>query len=166
MYDDFASGLRAKRFAERLAERFGSECDLSESLWRSALLASPAVADEASRHASDSDFLILSLRGDHVPPSAVRQWVTSQLDAAAERGAALIVIWDAELGRRRVVGATRHYFRNACARRGVPFFSLVTTPPAEVASEDFFTEEAADLEAEDPERGLYCSSETQELHPS
>lgn len=128
VYEDFASGTRAKHFADRLAERLDSTCDVSGSLWRSELLACPAIAAEASLDAADSDFLIVSLRGDHVPTCSTRQWIKAQLATAARRGAALIFLADGIRGGRRVAEATRKYFRKTCAGSDVPFFSLVANP--------------------------------------
>jgi hypothetical protein len=133
IYEDFASGTRAKHFAERLADGFSCHCPLAESLWRSELLESPEIAADAARAAADCDYLIISLRGDRLLPLATRQWIEAQLDGAASPAAGLIILADSFQGKWRVVEGTRHYLRTLCIAKGVPFFShAITNPEAEM----------------------------------
>lgn len=127
IYEDFASGLRAKNFAERLAEQLGCACHLSESFWRCDLLGCQSIAAEAARAAADCDYLIVALRGDRIVPLTARQWIESQLDSAAGREMALIVLPDSEQGKRQVVEATRQHFRTVCVAKGVAFYSHAMT---------------------------------------
>jgi hypothetical protein len=130
VYEDFASGIRAKHFAERLAESLDSHCSLTEAMWRSELLETPAFAEHAATGAADCDYLIVSLRGDRLLPLATRQWIEAQLKDAGERGVGLIILSDSYHGKWRVVEGTRHYLRTVCLANGVAFFShAVTTPP-------------------------------------
>ena len=127
LYEDFTSGTRGKNFAECLAERLGSPCHLSESLWRCALLASPGIAADAARAAADCDYLILSLRGDHDFHHATLRWIEPQLDGAAARGAAVIALVDFGGETRgeeawRAAGGARRHLRSMCAEKGIPFF--------------------------------------------
>ena len=138
IYEDFASGLRAKHFAERLAGQLACSCELTESFWRSDLLDCPPVATEAARLAADCDYLIVALRGDHVVPWSTRRWIESQLDGAARRGAALVILPDSSEGKRPVVEATRHHFRTVCAAKGVAFYSHAMTVLPNVALSVFF----------------------------
>ena len=62
LYEDFASGTRAKHFSENLAERLGSSCPLAESLWRCDLLEYPPIAAEVARSAANSAYLIIALQ--------------------------------------------------------------------------------------------------------
>lgn len=128
--DDFASGLRAKNFAERLADQLGCHCQFSDSFWRSDLLDCWQIANTATLAAADCDYLIVSLRGDRVLPFFARHWIEAQLDSIAARDAALIVLPDSNQGNRQIVEATRHHFRSLCFRKGVAFFSHAMTAPA------------------------------------
>lgn len=145
IYEDFTSGTRARNFAERLAQQLDGHGQLSESIWRSELLECPPLAEAAARDAAQCNYLIVALRGDRVLPFATRQWVEEQLDDAAMRGAALIVLPASDQGKWRVVEATRHHFRSLCAMKGVPFFSCSNMAPADDAESDTrHREEAAD----------------------
>jgi len=123
IYEDFATGTRAKHFAELLAESLRRPCPLSETIWRSELLEYPPLAAQAARAAAECDYLIVSMRGDHVPAYAMRQWIEAQLDGAGNRGMGLILISNSSQGKWHVVKATRHYFRCVCAVKDVAFFS-------------------------------------------
>ncbi|MDR3402341.1 MAG: hypothetical protein P4L99_07565 [Chthoniobacter sp.] len=131
VYDDFTSGVRAKRFADGLAEQLQSDCSLSESLWRCDLLENPWFADQAARESAGCDYIIISLRGDRVLPFGVRQWIEGQLDAASEHGTWVIGLLGSYQGKHRVVDGNRHFLRCACEARGVNFFSLATITPTE-----------------------------------
>ena len=92
IYDDFASGVRAKDFAERLAHQQSSDCPVSETFWRSDLLACPPVAAEAGNNARISDYIVVSLCGDGALLPATHRWIEAQVGCAAERRAGLIVL--------------------------------------------------------------------------
>ncbi len=85
IYEDFATGTRAKHFAERLASRIEPSSPLSQTLWRSDLLESWPIANAATRATADCDYMIVSLRSDTALPVATRDWIEAQLDGAAER---------------------------------------------------------------------------------
>ncbi len=131
IYEDFASGVRAKHFTERLSEELGCSCEFSESLWRSELLEIPVVAADAARDAASCDYLVVSLRGDGALPWATRRWIEAQLDGAAGRRPWVIALLGSEQGKRRVLDGNRHYLRSTCAARGVDFFSLAESQSAE-----------------------------------
>lgn len=136
IYEDFASGVRAKNFAEQLAEQLGTACHLSESFWRADLLANEQIATEANRTAADFDYLIISMRGDRILPLNTCDWIEAHLDSAASRGAAMVVLPDQDQGKWRIVEATRQQFRFMCVMKGVAFFSHGMTPPADDALPD------------------------------
>jgi hypothetical protein len=121
IYEDFASGTRARHFAERLADGLEGYCPLSESLWRSELLEVPAIAAEASRRAANCDYLIISQRGDRLLFPATRRWIEAQLDDPALRCTGLIILSDSSPGKWRVVESTCRYLRSLCNPRACPF---------------------------------------------
>lgn len=136
IYEDFASGVRAKNFAEKLLEQLGSACRLCESFWRADLLVNEEIAKEAHRTAADFDYLIISMVGDRILPLRTCDWIEAHLDGAAARGAALVVLPDKDEGAWRIVEATRQQFRFMCLMKGVAFFSHGMTPPADDALPD------------------------------
>ena len=132
----FATGVRGKNFARRLADSLGCSCDLSDATWRSDLFEREDVADAATLAAVDADYVIVSLLGEHVLPVAARNWIEAWLDDAGRRGAGLIVLADPNHSGCRVVEATRHYLHCACTAKGVAFFSDVETPDESCVAAD------------------------------
>ena len=132
VYEDMASGMRARDVAERLARFLGSSGARAESIWRSDLLALPVLAEQAASAAAECDYLIVSLCGEELLPFAARRWIEEQLEGAAERGMGLILLSNSHRGRWRVVDATRHDFRCLCEVHRVAFFAhTVSAPPPE-----------------------------------
>jgi hypothetical protein len=129
IYEDFASGVRAKCFTERLAKELGCACQLSDSLWRSELLEYSTIAEAAAHVTATSDYILVSLRGERILPFAARQWIETQLDAPEWHFDGLIVLADCRFGKFRVLEGLRRYLRCICSTKGVPFFSYPTLPP-------------------------------------
>ncbi len=158
VYEDFASGTRAKHFAELLGKAFGSLRPLAESLWRCELLERSRFAEQAAQAAAGCDYLIVSIHGEHFLPLATRRWLEAQLDGAAERHTALIFLSDASRGKPRVLEGTRQYFRAVCAGKGVDFFCHVVIPPGNDTATNFCDEEETPgIEARVGGWGHHCS---------
>ncbi len=125
IYEDVASGKRAKHFAEELAQRLGSTSPLDESLWRCDLLEYPEIATEAARAVADADYLIVALHRDRVLPLAAREWIESQLETAAREDTGLSVVllnFGGDICGWHARGDARPYLRALCAEKGLPFF--------------------------------------------
>jgi hypothetical protein len=137
IYDEFLSGARAKQFAERLAEQIGCTCRLSESLWRSDLFDRPTIAGAAACATAECDYLIVSLRGDHVLPPAARRWIEAVLDGAAGHLACVIALLGCDDGKPSVGDGSRDYLRAVCAANHVEFFSHSGMPSAQGEVTDF-----------------------------
>ena len=135
IYEDFASGKRAKHFAERLAEQHGCACRLTESLWRSDLLEYPPIAAEVAREATGCDYLIVALHADRVLPLAVQLWIEAQLDTARQHGTGLVVLLDSvgenPGGKDAGAGGARRHLRARCAKKDVPFFCHAGAAPTD-----------------------------------
>lgn len=131
IYEDFASGTRARHFAEALAGFLECDCGLDDTLWRSALLEYPPFAEHAARSASDCDYLIVSLRGDCLIPAATRQWIDTLLMSKPRPLSAVIALLGTEHAQSRIFQENRRNLRSLCAAHDTTFFSLVNPSPAE-----------------------------------
>jgi hypothetical protein len=121
IYEDFASGVRAKHFAEMLADGLGGTCDC-ESLWRSELLEFPEIGDGVAREAAASDFVILALRGDRHLSFGFKRWIESWLTPAMDGGLSLIALFDSNR-RTSHAASARYSLREMSAMAGVAFFA-------------------------------------------
>lgn len=131
VYEDRESGIRAKDFAEQLADQLGCSSKISESIWRSDLLEAWPIAHAATNAAMESDYFIVAVRGELPFPQSAQLWIEAQLDAASKRGAVLIFLSHPDREQRQEVERTREQLRSACDTKGVTFFSHTVTAPAE-----------------------------------
>lgn len=154
IYEDLASGLRAKNFAEGLAQQLGAVCHLSESFWRSDLLAIPQVAAEADRVAAGWNYLLVALCGDRISAGAQR-WIEGQLGAADGQVMAVIALVGARgfagggTEHSLAGGGARRDLRELCAAQDVPFFCHAVKVPADGMTVDLRRRD----ETFEPERG-------------
>ncbi len=137
LYEDFATGTRAKHFSENLAERLDSSCPLADALWRCDLLEYPPIAAEVARSAAASDYLIIALQWGRALPLAACAWLESQLALAARCRTALVVLLlhpggEIRSGERwRTLGDVRHHLRALCEEQGVLFFCSAEAQPSD-----------------------------------
>ena len=142
IYEDFASGLRAKRFADLLAERCGTPGASAIAMWRCELLEITDVAAEAAGLAEAWDYLIVSLSANRTFSDAVREWITSRLGGCAD-GGGVILLATAGMDQNRVAVSVRQGIKSICVERGVPFFGysfvpgLLTNAKGDVKPPDF-----------------------------
>lgn len=136
IYDDFETGTRAKRFAEMLAAAVGGsgECDIA--LCRSELLEVAGFANEATREAAVSDFVILALRGDTSLPFATKHWIETWLETANGEAACLVALFDPNRNTARFANSTRTYLRHVASAAGVDFFAHSALPPQAETARD------------------------------
>jgi hypothetical protein len=122
-YDDCASGLHGRHFAEMLAARLGVACDCA-SLWRMDVVESfPDLSDHAAGDAAKSDVIIFVLRGDRHIPSHFERWVESWLALLPERGCSVIALFASAFEAPPGASATRSFLRQRCAAADVAFFA-------------------------------------------
>lgn len=88
------------------------------------MLGCPPLAEQAARSAAHCEYLIVSLRGDHILSIETRRWIEAQLDSVSARGAWVIGLLGFDQGKRRVLQDNRAYLNGVCAAKGVDFFSL------------------------------------------
>ena len=123
IYDDFATGLRAKRFADLIAAAIGEEAGHRIAPWRCEMLECDGLMDDAMRDAGESDYVIFSLRGDGSLSFAMKQWIEAWLERTAGRRVAIVALFDPERSRAGHAHGIRHYLRHVAGAAGVDFFS-------------------------------------------
>jgi hypothetical protein len=121
IYEDLATGIRAKRFSDMLAVSLGGANDTLPACWRIGLIEIPEIATEIARDAAASEFVILSLRSATNLSTAAKRWIESWLADVREESAGLIVLFDPE--QRPPTAGLRRYLRRITARAGVGFFA-------------------------------------------
>jgi len=126
IYEDRIAGLRAKRFSDMLLTSLGADPDTMPACWRGELIDLPEIAQDISRDAGSSDFVILSLRGDTSLSAAMRLWIESWLAGATGGPASLVALFDADRSIASQAESIRYYLRNVANGSGVAFFAHCT----------------------------------------
>ena len=82
VYEDFQTGLRARRSLDDIMQQLPGEADMQIVLWRWDLLVKPVLRQEAMKEASEADILFVSAHnlGEF---TAIKMWLE---EALARRG--------------------------------------------------------------------------------
>ena len=122
LYEDFDTGLRAKRSLDFLPDQFPAHAKLSAKLWRTQLLSDPLLGEQAALEAAAAEVIILSVHGRSALPAEVRAWLNRWLGHKRRRPYALGVLLDSggasEGSGNPVVG----YMQAVAAAAGVDLF--------------------------------------------
>jgi len=159
LYEDRATGLRAKHFSDMLTASLGDGHPIEPTCWRLELIDLPGLASEISQEAATSEFLLLSLRGDSSLSSATKQWLESLLERVDAGTTSLIALFDPVRSVAPHAESMRCYLRQVTAQAGVTFFAHCST------TLDASDREPADEDAEfaaisKPRRRRRCFAES------
>src|ERR1700731_2048438 len=71
MYEDFATGKRAKKGLDFVTEELGHDLEFRHSMWRLDILQDPKLKVLATPALAEADLLIISLRGEGQLPAKI-----------------------------------------------------------------------------------------------
>jgi len=94
IYEDFRTGLQARRVLEEVARRLDFEVDLVLTLWRLDTLLEPEMFQQASAEAEAANIVLLFGCGKRELPAAVKQWFLNWLANRGGEPSALAVSLD------------------------------------------------------------------------
>jgi hypothetical protein len=94
MYEDFSTGLRARRLLDEVVDSLHLEVDFQAELWRFDLLREPELLNRASDEAARADMVFLSAHGDNPLPPAVHLWLDRWRTRKGSDPCALAVVLD------------------------------------------------------------------------
>ena len=92
-YEDFATGLRARKVGDFLAEELGIKGRFQPELWRCDALHDPPLLSRAARAVARADLLILSVHR-HLPAVPTGALLDAWLAAKPYRASSLIALVD------------------------------------------------------------------------
>lgn len=130
LYEDFATGLRAKRSLDLLPAQLGAHPQWSTKLWRIELLSDPLLKEQAAREAASADVIVLSLHGGRALSADVRGWLTCWQGYKQNRPYALGVLLDAGQAGQGGENPVLAYMRQVAAAAGADLFYGFSEPPA------------------------------------
>jgi hypothetical protein len=123
IYDDSASGRRAKHFYDRAIQELADECDFSFELWSFEVLALPKIGNSVARVAAEADFVILSMHASAQLSVQTRDWLEKWLKLITDHKPALIALLDRREKRRGTAASTFAYLRKIADRHGISFYT-------------------------------------------
>jgi hypothetical protein len=93
LYEDFATGLRARKVGDFLAEELGAGGPLEPALWRCDVLQDPPLRSCVAREVARADLLILSVHR-HLPAVPTGALLDAWLAAKSHRASSLVALVD------------------------------------------------------------------------
>jgi hypothetical protein len=123
IYEDRATGRRAKYFYENFVHELEDKCDFNLELWNFQVLAISEIGYSAAQVAAQADFVILSLHGKAGLPAEIREWIEAWSRLIADSNAALIALADKPQTRGGKADSTLAYLRTVAERAGIDFFA-------------------------------------------
>jgi hypothetical protein len=93
LYEDFATGLRARKLGHLLAEALGAKGRFEPELWRWDVLQDPTLQRRAAREVARADLLILSVHR-HLPAVPTGALLDAWLTAKTRRASHLVALVD------------------------------------------------------------------------
>lgn len=122
VYEDFSTGLRARRVFGEVVNQcpFGIDVDLE--LWRIELLHEPALFERAVNESAKADIVFLSAHGQDELPAAVKLWLQHWLARKGDKPGALAVSLDPGVRSSAAEARTLEFLQVVARPAGVEVF--------------------------------------------
>lgn len=128
VYDDIASGKRAKETCDFIRRQFGWECRIHGDFWKLDVLRDPVLLGLATPHAREADIIIFSTStGRNLPPE-IRTWLQECLSHETDRPRALMSVSGRVSNPFPGAVSIERHLRQIAARSASEFLSR-TVPP-------------------------------------
>ena len=122
VYEDFSTGLQARKAFEQVARQLELEGDFNVDLWRLDLLREPALLERAANKAAKSDIVFLSAHGRGELPETINLWLTQWLERRGGKPCALVMLLDTLVGGSAAANLTLVGLRATALAAGVDVF--------------------------------------------
>lgn len=121
VYEDFGTGLRARRALDQTAQQLAVETDLRVNMWSFGLLRAPALHEQAANEAAEADIVFVSAHGLDEQPASLKVWVQRWLARKGGRPCTLVISLDADAGDSPSAIQMLEAWRTAARLAGVGF---------------------------------------------
>ncbi|MGO9201377.1 MAG: hypothetical protein ACLQM8_12710 [Limisphaerales bacterium] len=95
VYEDFATGLRARQTLDQTVLRLGAAVGVQLNLWRFDILCEPALREQVAKEAAAADIVVISMHGQGELPASVNLWLEEWSGRKGGKPCALVVSLDA-----------------------------------------------------------------------
>ncbi len=131
VYEDFATGTRAKSLFDQLSDQPELNAVFSLNLWRFDLLREPELNRRAVENAATADIIVFSAHGQADPPAEIQLWFYHWLQKTGDQPAALVVSLDSDNAELSSENRTLKFIRSLVEPVGVDVFPHFGEPMAE-----------------------------------
>ena len=131
VYEDFATGLRAKQMFDHLIRDLGARLVFHSRLWKFDVLQLPPYRDMAAADAGEADLVIFAAHGTTELPNGVKTWIDQWLLQARPGPRALVSLVDTREESSTATSASCTYLREVAARGGMAYFCPRSSGPEE-----------------------------------
>jgi len=122
VYEDFATGKRAKKTYDYLVANLGQDCHFSNQMWKFEVLSIPKLREMAAKDATAADVIIISAHGDTELSADVKAWIETWLSDGTD-AMALVALFDGGQDNPVVLENTKTYLAAVAARGNLEFFA-------------------------------------------
>ena len=123
VYEDYATGLRAKRLYDELCRQLEPDCELNQSMWKFEVLGVPRLGTVAAEEAAEADMIIVSMSGENELPKTVADWLETWLGEKVGQSSALVTLFDETEEEENQCETIQWHLRQVARRGGMSFFS-------------------------------------------
>jgi hypothetical protein len=120
MYEDFGTGMRAKKGLDYVADELGNDLEFRHSMWRLDILQDPKLNVLAAPALAEADLLIISLRGGGQLPAKIRALIAERLAQTVNHECALVALFESAATATR--SSVYACLANLARQHGLDFF--------------------------------------------
>ena len=131
LYEDWTTGLCAKKTFDSLANELGGKYEFNHCLWQFDLLGDKHCEKAVNREAVDADMVVVSAHGNSELPLWVKAWFEKWLLQKRKASGALIGLFDRDAESFDCREVIRSYLQDAAIRGKMSFFTQTVTPSSE-----------------------------------
>ena len=130
VYEDYATGLRAKRLYDTLCRQLEPECEVNQSMWKFEVLSIPHLGAVAAEEAAEADLILISLRGDRDLPHGVKDWMETWAGEKAGQSSALVALFGEIEENESQIDTIQTQLRQVARRSEMSFFAEPAGSPS------------------------------------
>jgi len=130
IYEDSNTHRQATMVFDALLRDLGDSTPLTATWWRTSLLTDPQLSKSAARAIADADLVMVSVRADRGPSSAIQEWIESWPRQSGRWKALVGLLSDDD---EPCADAWNDLLRDVAARRGMIYLPGVTSAALEYA---------------------------------
>ncbi|MBI5773406.1 MAG: hypothetical protein HZA89_06650 [Verrucomicrobia bacterium] len=135
VYEDFASGWRAKTICQNLVRECGGDCEFQQTMWKFDALKISRLKDIAAEEAAGADMIIISTQSDSPLAEEVKSWIELWAVEKVPQNRSLVSMSISDASPAGGTGSAHSYLERVAQRAHMDFFAKTVEPE----DEDEFT---------------------------